>query len=142
MAAERSAYSVPSVPPAPGRFSTTTGWPSLSLSTLEATRAMKSEPPPGAKGQTIFSDLLGKASWARPWCGSARPASGAGRAAQKRRRLMLMGWCLLQSYGWQCTRLVASGMPSDSRGNPCKHHSLLPEAEGLQRHLLPHDPFH
>jgi hypothetical protein len=37
------------MPPAPARFSTTTGWPSLSLMRGAIARAIRSELPPGGK---------------------------------------------------------------------------------------------
>src|SRR5258706_149137 len=45
--------SMPSTPPAPGLFSTITCEPSDSVSRCAMKRAMKSEPPPGAKGTTM-----------------------------------------------------------------------------------------
>jgi hypothetical protein len=41
---------MPSMPPAPGLFSTITCWPRPTVSRCAMKRAMKSEPPPGANG--------------------------------------------------------------------------------------------
>src|SRR5262245_14713630 len=43
----------PIMPPAPGRFSTTTGWPRISLMGGAIMRAVTSRLPPGANGTTI-----------------------------------------------------------------------------------------
>ena len=44
---------------APGRFSTTTGWPNCSFNFCAISRAMKSTAPPGTKPTTMRSGLLG-----------------------------------------------------------------------------------
>ncbi len=52
--------SPPIMPPAPGRLSTTTGWPSSSLRPGATARALISTLPPGANGTTIRMGLTGK----------------------------------------------------------------------------------
>src|SRR5687767_5372624 len=49
------------VEPAPGLFSTTTGWPQLSLSFCATDRASTSVVPPGGKGTTMVMVLDGYA---------------------------------------------------------------------------------
>ncbi len=53
--------SAPMVPPAPPRFSTTTGWPSASESLCAMGRAKMSVDPPGGNGTTSFSGFEGQA---------------------------------------------------------------------------------
>ena len=48
--ADFAAMALPSTFPAPGRLSTTTGWPSLSVNRAPTSRATKSTPPPGVTG--------------------------------------------------------------------------------------------
>src|SRR5689334_502000 len=50
---------MPRSPPAPGRFSTITCEPIDSVSRCAMKRAMKSEPPPGAKGTRIWIGFAG-----------------------------------------------------------------------------------
>src|SRR5262249_34017657 len=52
----------PSTVLAPGRFSTTTGWPQSSLIFWPIMRARTSDGPPAGKGTTILIDLVGNAS--------------------------------------------------------------------------------
>ena len=52
------------LPPAPGLFSTTTGWPRAVESFWPMIRASVSVLPPGAKGTTYVIGLLGHVSWA------------------------------------------------------------------------------
>src|SRR6266487_3447025 len=49
------------VPPAPGRFSITTGWPSCAVSLSETVRAMMSVPLPGVNGTINLTVLVGQA---------------------------------------------------------------------------------
>src|SRR6218665_678250 len=67
----RKAASTPIEPPAPGRFSTTTGWPSLSLRILASSRELLSVMPPGVNGTT---KLIGRV-------GQVCPAASAGAKA-------------------------------------------------------------
>ncbi len=60
------------VPPAPGRFSTITGWPRLAASLSVTLRPMTSVTLPGVKGTITRSVRLGKGS-----CASACAASSA-----------------------------------------------------------------
>jgi hypothetical protein len=47
-------------PPAPGLFSTTTGWPSVRAMCSPTARAVMSAAPPGALGTTMRTGLAGK----------------------------------------------------------------------------------
>jgi len=58
-AGARTTASAPSMPLAPGLFSTTTGWPSETRSFSARSRAIVSTPPPGEKGTTMVMGLLG-----------------------------------------------------------------------------------
>src|SRR2546422_8260150 len=49
------------VPPAPGRFSTTTVWPSCAVSLSETVRAMMSVPLPGVNGTMNLTVFAGQA---------------------------------------------------------------------------------
>src|SRR6185503_2704760 len=60
-----AATSVPIVPLAPARFSTTTPCPHASCSFAPTTRATMSVPPPGGKATMIFTGFVGNA--ATPW---------------------------------------------------------------------------
>src|SRR5918997_4473322 len=77
--------SAPRVPPAPARFSTTTGWPSTSAIRAAASRAWRSEEVPAAKGTTMRTGGSGKPSAAAAPCARARPpwpgGGGVARAA-------------------------------------------------------------
>src|SRR5215212_6964807 len=53
--------SAPIVEPAPGRLSTTTGWPSALAKPSDITRATTSVKPPGENGTTSVTGLLGYA---------------------------------------------------------------------------------
>jgi hypothetical protein len=53
--------SVPMAPPAPGRFSTTNGWPSATCSFSATTRAAMSVACPGGQGTTTLMGRLGYA---------------------------------------------------------------------------------
>jgi hypothetical protein len=48
-----------SEPPAPARFSMITGWPSFGARISDASRAGKSDGPPGADGMMILIGLSG-----------------------------------------------------------------------------------
>jgi hypothetical protein len=60
--AARVTTSEPTLPAAPGRLSTTTGWPNVSYNAGAISRAMMSLPPPGANGPTHRIGRLGQ-----PW---------------------------------------------------------------------------
>ena len=64
--------------PAPGTFSTTTGWPRISESFCATGRENESVGPPGGKGTIQRIGLLGKvaAVWAFAECGNS-PAPSA-----------------------------------------------------------------
>src|SRR5688572_447850 len=71
------------LPPAPGRFSTVTGWPSCFDSSLAMARAVMSTPPPGGNGQTMRIGLEG--NWA---CAANESTSSA--VNTKKRRMCVM----------------------------------------------------
>ena len=72
--ADLATASAPIAPPAPPRFSTTTGWPMLSLMRWATMRATTSVVPPAGKGTMIFSGLDGN-DWAQDrWVPSPRLA--------------------------------------------------------------------
>jgi hypothetical protein len=58
--ADFATSTTPILPFAPGRFSTTTGWPSVSWSFAPSARPIWSAAPPGGKFTTMRSDLAGK----------------------------------------------------------------------------------
>jgi hypothetical protein len=73
------------LPPAPGRLSTTTCWPSLSLSRGTIIRTTASVLPPGGNVTTMRIGLLGKSgcvagAWA---CADRTPAASSAAAARK-----------------------------------------------------------
>ncbi len=47
------------LPPAPGLFSTTTGWPQASVSFCATSRPVVSSGPPGGNGTTSFTARAG-----------------------------------------------------------------------------------
>src|SRR5215831_3542389 len=79
----RATASLPSVPPAPGRFSITTGWPSFSCSDCATMRPMMSAPPPGPNG-TIMRRGVGRAE---KQCGGDRK-----QAASRQHHYSSLGW--------------------------------------------------
>src|SRR3546814_8750623 len=62
-----SDLAAPTAPPAPGRFSTTTGWPSSLAKGTASARAMTSLLAPGAKGTISWIDLEGQAGSVLAW---------------------------------------------------------------------------
>src|SRR5574337_685698 len=79
-----AATSTPSMPPAPGLFSTTTGWPQRSLSLSPRTRATTSSELPAGAGTTMRTGRGGHGVWASAASGSA---ASAGRSTTQRRRI-------------------------------------------------------
>jgi hypothetical protein len=67
----------PSVPPAPGRLSMTTGWPSAEPRPRAMARASRSVAPPAGNGTTMRIGLLGQAWPAAQGAASARTAATA-----------------------------------------------------------------
>jgi hypothetical protein len=53
---------VPRFPPAPPRFSTTTGCPTIGDNSAASKREILSFPPPGGKGETIVKVCFGKSA--------------------------------------------------------------------------------
>ena len=80
----RTTVSTPTLPPAPVRFSTVTGWPSFSCIRSASTRATTSVAPPGGKGTTMRSGRVG--AQAAPCAAAIRGSSGEARAASARLR--------------------------------------------------------
>src|SRR5687768_5521277 len=68
--------SVAMVPPAPGRFSTMTDWPSASARRCAYMRVAMSMPPPAAKPTMMRMGLVGY-DGAEDVCASATPANNA-----------------------------------------------------------------
>src|SRR2546421_10701425 len=71
--------SAPMLPPAPGLFSTTTGWPSACCSLGAIKRAERSTGPPGAYGTTRWTGLDGQ-SCAPQWNAAARRTAASALA--------------------------------------------------------------
>jgi hypothetical protein len=78
--AARASRRAASWPFAPGRFSTTTGWPRRSESLVLKARAAMSEAPPGAKGTSRVTGRVGQAGWAG--AGAVRPSPAASPRAR------------------------------------------------------------
>ncbi|MNC74835.1 hypothetical protein D3C75_1262600 [compost metagenome] len=57
--AARTTYSVPILPPAPGLFSTTKGWPSFCVSVFVTLRVSVSVVPPGEKATMTLTGRSG-----------------------------------------------------------------------------------
>lgn len=74
---------MPMVPPAPGRFSTTTGWPSATLRRSAIGRAMVSVAEPGVKGTMMRIDFEGQDCACETPCG-ANASTAAPSAATRR----------------------------------------------------------
>jgi hypothetical protein len=94
--------SAPTVVPAPGLLSITTGWPRLFASASPSARATRSVVPPGGNGTTIVTGFEGQSCWA-----SARPHAQAKAApkpsATRRRRVIEVG-CM------SCLRVVPNAV--------------------------------
>src|ERR1051325_10457915 len=80
-ASARAAASVPTVPLAPARFSTTTGPPRVSASFWPTSRATMSVPPPGGKATMILTGFDGKG------CASAVATHASRTSFRKARRI-------------------------------------------------------
>ena len=65
--ADRAVSAAPMLPPAPGLFSTVTGWPMDFASSRPIARAVMSTPPPGGKGQIMRIGFEGNAWASAPW---------------------------------------------------------------------------
>ncbi len=77
----------PMLPPAPGRFSITSGWPSFSLTRGAMARTMASALPPGGKVTITRMGLVGQAaSWARAGLAKANSVAPPRAAHSARRR--------------------------------------------------------
>src|SRR3982751_2260578 len=75
------------MPVAPGRLSTKTVLPSVSLSRFESTRAIRSLPPPGAYATTTRIVLLGNSSAAF----EGRAAAAKAKATTSNDKLLVTG---------------------------------------------------
>src|SRR5688572_3375103 len=80
--------SVPSIPAAPGRLSTTTCWLHASASFWPKRRVMKSVPPPGANGTM---NLIGLIGYSVALCADAAAAGHAHRSTAAMARLQCAG---------------------------------------------------
>ena len=75
--------SMPSMPPAPGLFSMTTGWPQREASLSLMARTIRSSELPGPVGTTIFTGRLGQAAWAAAaWAAAGWVVTRAAEAAE------------------------------------------------------------
>src|SRR5687768_8024295 len=74
--------------PAPPRFSTTNGWPKVSVRPLATSRAMRSVLPPGGKGTMTFTGRAGH-DWAHA------PKTGRQERASAARKRVMVGTCLV-----------------------------------------------
>ena len=88
-AGARATASLPMVPPAPGRFSTTMGWPRIVDSRWATTREELSVMPPAAKGTTQTRPRLGQVGWAM--AGWAMAGVARAVASRLRRAIRAMG---------------------------------------------------
>src|SRR4051812_29031102 len=77
------------LPPAPARFSTTTGWPSSGDSFSPSMRAVMSSAPPAAIGTTRRTGRFGAHVGAEPWARAAAGTRAAARPNSGRRRIMV-----------------------------------------------------
>ncbi|MNV55448.1 hypothetical protein D3C71_1476820 [compost metagenome] len=83
------------LPPAPGLFSTTTGWPSRAVSPSATVCAMMSPLPPGATMTTILMGLLGYSS---AWAVQASKAAAAASVADFNLSFMLVSVICFMSW--------------------------------------------
>src|SRR5262245_10639888 len=81
------------VPDAPGRFSTTTGWPSCVCSRSPSARAMTSVALPGVKATMMRSGLEGQA------CAAAGPAAASSSVPSTHSNPRLISLLLIFSVG-------------------------------------------
>src|SRR5882672_1835018 len=80
--ADLATYSVPTTVPAPGLFSTTTGWPHTSCIFADTRRPMMSVAPPGGNGTIRRTGRVGKV------CAPAAKDASAAASARERRKFM------------------------------------------------------
>src|SRR6266849_3268233 len=98
---------VPRLPPAPGRFSTTTGWPSAGASFSESTRAIRSGELPAGKGTIMWTARDGQppapvaAGCADPPAAGCADAPAARASMIARRRILIRFPPLLIEEGWR-----------------------------------------
>src|SRR5258708_17624162 len=97
---------VPRLPPAPGRFSTTTGWPSAGASFSESTRAIRSGELPAGKGTIMWMARDGQffasvADCADPPAAGCADAPAARASMIERRRILIWFPPLLIEEGWR-----------------------------------------
>ncbi len=74
-AGARAICTLPTDPPAPGRFSTVTDWPHASVNFCPLRRARMSVEPPGVNGTIIVMPLFGQAACAEAPVVPTRPAA-------------------------------------------------------------------
>ena len=69
---------MPTVPPAPGRFSTTKLWLYLVENRFASSLAVRSSAPPGVKGTIILTGLLGQSEvWAKAFENENKTINGS-----------------------------------------------------------------
>ncbi len=102
----------PMLPPAPGRFSTTTGCFHISLSFWPSARASTSDVPPGANGTMMRIGLLGKAPCANAAGDIAAIATKQmlHNAVTKGVRIFMFGYSSLQQAGDRYCRSAFSDL--------------------------------
>src|SRR5512133_91756 len=107
---------MPSVPPAPARFSTTTGWPSRAASPAATRRPSRSLDPPGGKGTTSLIGRVGKAG-----CASAGRATApsASPIAPRRPMRAAVSFVVISSFPLKAEQprgIAAEAAPADLVG--------------------------
>src|SRR5271166_608045 len=118
-AGARATSSAPSMPEAPGRFSTTTVWPSAGPSSLLTARASTSSVPPAGNGTMKCSCLLGNGESAGAWA-KAGPESNARQPAAK---------TSFNDMNWSCFVFQRDDFYSNqsSRSTSSLEHDLFPK---------------
>src|SRR5215467_11191669 len=90
--ADLAAASAPTLPPAPPRFSATTGWPRFAVSRSAMRRPRMSVPPPGGNGRMKRTGLAGQASCAFACQGaSAAPSASVSATTARTERSGVLG---------------------------------------------------
>src|SRR4051812_38792670 len=111
------------LPPAPGLFSATTGWPQLSVSFTPMARAKLSAMPPTAKVTTILIGFEGYC------CAPVTPASASvataiNPARVRRRSVLRVMSSSVQGHAEQVFEILARHRPRVGRGRVVLHRAL------------------
>src|SRR5262245_18879391 len=99
-------------PLAPGRFSTTAGWPRCSWNFELMARPTMSDEPPATNGMMTLIGLFGNA------CARAVPENASGTQASAPRARMRFIGCLLLLFFWNAQSRDAGGQRPIRRGTP------------------------